>query len=41
MVIGAPLVIAADEFKTSSNDLRTVLTEITREIRKTPYVRPR
>jgi hypothetical protein len=30
----------ADEFKTSSNDLFTVLSEITREIRKTPYRRP-
>jgi len=41
VVIGAPLVIDADEFKASSNDLLTVLTEITREIRKTPYIRPR
>ena len=40
VVLGAPLVIDADEFKASSNDLLTVLTEITREIRKTPYVRP-
>lgn len=41
VVLGAPLVIDANEFKTSSNDLFTVLTEITREIRKTPYVLPR
>jgi 3-hexulose-6-phosphate synthase/6-phospho-3-hexuloisomerase len=40
VVLGAPLVIDADEFKTSSNDLFTVLSEITREIRKTPYRRP-
>lgn len=40
VVIGAPLVIDAGEFKTASNDLRMVLTEITREIRRTPYTRP-
>ncbi|MDP6778415.1 MAG: orotidine 5'-phosphate decarboxylase [Candidatus Latescibacteria bacterium] len=40
VVLGAPLVIDADEFKASSNDLLTVLTEITREIRETPYKRP-
>lgn len=40
VVLGAPLVIDADEFKPSSNDLFTVLSEITREIRKTPYKRP-
>ena len=32
----APLVIDANEFKTSSNDLHTVLREISTEIRKTP-----
>ena len=36
VVLGAPLVIDAHEFKTSSNDLHTVLTEISTEIRKTP-----
>lgn len=41
VVLGAPLVIDNEAFKTSSNDLLTVLTEITREIRKTPYKRPR
>lgn len=40
VVLGAPLVIDAAEFKTSSNDLHTVLSEISREIRKTPYRRP-
>lgn len=40
VVLGAPLVIDADEFKTSSNDLHTVLREICQEIRKTPYRRP-
>lgn len=40
VVLGAPLVIDADEFKTSANDLHTVLSEISREIRKTPYRRP-
>lgn len=40
VVLGAPLVIDANEFKTSSNDLHTVLSEISREIRKTPYRRP-
>ncbi|MBI3736521.1 orotidine 5'-phosphate decarboxylase [Candidatus Sumerlaeota bacterium] len=41
VVLGAPLVIDAAEFKTSSNDLHTVLKEISTEIRKTPYVRPK
>jgi 3-hexulose-6-phosphate synthase/6-phospho-3-hexuloisomerase len=41
VVIGAPLVIDANEFRASSSDLRTVLAEITREIRKTPHIRPR
>jgi 3-hexulose-6-phosphate synthase/6-phospho-3-hexuloisomerase len=36
VVLGAPLVIDEHEFKTSSNDLYTVLREITTEIRKTP-----
>jgi len=40
VVLGAPLVIDADEFKASSNDLLTVLTEITTEIRKTPFKLP-
>jgi 3-hexulose-6-phosphate synthase len=40
VVLGAPLVIDADEFKTSANDLHTVLSEICREIRKTPYEKP-
>ncbi len=40
VVLGAPLVIDAHEFKTADNDLLSVLTEITREIRKTPYRRP-
>jgi 3-hexulose-6-phosphate synthase/6-phospho-3-hexuloisomerase len=40
VVLGAPLVIDADEFKTSSNDLKEVLTQIVTEIRKTPYQRP-
>jgi len=36
VVLGAPLVIDEHEFRTSSNDLHTVLSEISREIRKTP-----
>jgi 3-hexulose-6-phosphate synthase len=40
VVLGAPLVIDAHEFKTTSNDLLTVLREIATEIRKTPYIRP-
>ena len=40
VVIGAPLAIDANEFKTSSGDLLTVLSEITTEIRKTPYRLP-
>lgn len=40
VVLGAPLVIDANEFKTSSNDLFTVLKEISQEIRNTPYKRP-
>ena len=41
VVLGAPLVIDANEFKTSSRDLSTTLSEICREIRKTPYRRPK
>jgi 3-hexulose-6-phosphate synthase len=40
VVLGAPLVIDADEFKTAGTDLHTVLNEICREIRKTPYRKP-
>ena len=40
VVLGAPLVIEADEFKTSSNDIGTILREITTEIRKTPFIKP-
>jgi 3-hexulose-6-phosphate synthase/6-phospho-3-hexuloisomerase len=40
VVLGAPLVIDADEFKTSSGDLGQVLEQIVTEIRKTPYQRP-
>jgi len=40
VVLGAPLVIDADEFTASSNDIGTVLKEIAQEIRKTPYQRP-
>ena len=34
VVLGAPLVIDADEFKTASTDLHDVLTRICREIRR-------
>ena len=40
VVLGAPLVIDADEFTTSSSDIGEILREITREIRKIPYRRP-
>lgn len=40
VVLGAPLVIDADEFATASTDIGVVLKEITQEIRKTPYRRP-
>jgi 3-hexulose-6-phosphate synthase/6-phospho-3-hexuloisomerase len=40
VVLGAPLVIDADEFKTASTDLHDVLGEICREIRRTPFRRP-
>ena len=36
VVLGAPLVIAADDFKPSGSDLGSILREICREIRKTP-----
>jgi 3-hexulose-6-phosphate synthase len=41
VVLGAPLVIDADDFKPSSNDLHAVLSEICAEIRKTPFKRPK
>jgi 3-hexulose-6-phosphate synthase len=41
VVLGAPLVIAPDEFKTAEGaSLGDVLREICTEIRKTPYVKP-
>jgi 3-hexulose-6-phosphate synthase/6-phospho-3-hexuloisomerase len=40
VVLGAPLVIDADEFRTASTDLHGVLSEICREIRRTLYRRP-
>jgi 3-hexulose-6-phosphate synthase len=41
VVLGAPLVIAPDDFKAAEGaSLRDILTEICREIRKAPYVRP-
>jgi len=40
VVLGAPLVIDADEFKTASTDLHDVLIEICREIRRVPFQRP-
>ena len=40
VVLGAPLVIDRDEFKTSSDDIGDILREITAEIHKTPYRRP-
>ena len=40
VVLGAPLVIDADEFKTASTDLHDVLSEICREIRRAPFARP-
>jgi 3-hexulose-6-phosphate synthase len=40
VVLGAPLVIDADEFKTASTDLHDVLSEICSEIRRTPFQRP-
>jgi 3-hexulose-6-phosphate synthase/6-phospho-3-hexuloisomerase len=40
VVLGAPLVIDADEFKTAGTDLHGVLSAICRQIRTTPYRRP-
>jgi 3-hexulose-6-phosphate synthase/6-phospho-3-hexuloisomerase len=40
VVLGAPLVIDADDFKPAATDLFGVLSEITTEIRKTPFKRP-
>ncbi len=41
VVLGAPLVIAPDDFKSAEGaTLRDVLGEICREIRKTPYLKP-
>jgi 3-hexulose-6-phosphate synthase len=40
VVLGAPLVIDADDFKPSGNDLHAVLSEICGEIRKTPFKKP-
>jgi 3-hexulose-6-phosphate synthase len=40
VVLGAPLVIDADEFKTASTDLHDVLSEICSEIRRTPFQPP-
>jgi 3-hexulose-6-phosphate synthase len=41
VVLGAPLVIDADDFKPSGHDLHAVLSEICGEIRKTPFKKPR
>ncbi len=41
VVLGAPLVIDADDFKPASTDLYEVLREICGEIRKTPFRRRR
>jgi 3-hexulose-6-phosphate synthase len=41
VVLGAPLVIDADDFKAASTDLHGVLSEICAEIRKTPFKRPK
>jgi 3-hexulose-6-phosphate synthase/6-phospho-3-hexuloisomerase len=40
VVLGAPLVIDADDFKPAATDLHGVLSEICTEIRKTPFRRP-
>jgi 3-hexulose-6-phosphate synthase len=40
VVLGAPLVIDADEFKTASTDLHDVLSQICSEIRRQPFVTP-
>ena len=41
VVLGAPLVIDADDFKPASTDLYEILREICGEIRKTPFKRPK
>jgi 3-hexulose-6-phosphate synthase/6-phospho-3-hexuloisomerase len=41
VVLGAPLVIDADDFKPAGSDLHAVLSEICSEIRKTPFKRPK
>ena len=41
VVLCAPLVIDADDFKAASTDLHGVLSEICAEIRKTPFKRPK
>lgn len=41
VVLGAPLVIDADDFKPAANDLHSVLSEICAEIRKTPFNQPK
>jgi 3-hexulose-6-phosphate synthase len=41
VVLGAPLVIDADDFKAASTDLHGVLSEICAEIRKTRFKRPK
>jgi 3-hexulose-6-phosphate synthase/6-phospho-3-hexuloisomerase len=40
VVLGAPLVIDADDFKPASTNLFDILSEICREIRKAPFVPP-
>ena len=40
VVLGAPLVIDADEFKRADNDLQATLRQICRAIRETPFARP-
>jgi 3-hexulose-6-phosphate synthase len=40
VVLGAPLVIDADEFKRSDNDLHATLSALCKAIRTTPFVRP-
>ncbi len=40
VVIGAPLAIDPDEFKSAGDGLEAVLREIVTEIRATPFVRP-
>jgi len=41
VVLGAPLVIAANDFKPAGDDLYSILSEICAEIRKTPFKRPK